>query len=341
MRRQFKCLSFVSFVSLLVYVIHFSKNHNFVSHETRGDQQARFNRFGKERSISAEELRRETEQSCVFPVHSQSLLPCQQNNLRQTRRIIYESLPWLDLERTLNAAVTLSPGGYHQPVGCASPQRLAIIIPYRDREVNLKILLNNLHRVLQKQQAEYAIFVVEQENGTPFNRGMIKNIGYLEAKALCHFDCFTFHDVDLVTESERNTYFCGEKALHHSQKLDFLDYRTWYGNHFGGVVTFNKTYFSTINGYPNLFFMWGGEDDDLIHRLQKKQMPYEHSKYPRYTALTHKKDPHHTRQEMAVYRTSRERFGKDGLNSMERLYRHCSLLLRSAGDERRQSNTAA
>ncbi|XP_046558093.1 beta-1,4-N-acetylgalactosaminyltransferase bre-4-like, partial [Haliotis rubra] len=115
--------------------------------------------------------------------------------------------------------------GYHQPAGCAFPQRLAIIIPYRDREVNLKILLNNLHRVLQKQQAEYAIFVVEQENGTPFNRGMIKNIGYLEAKALCHFDCFTFHDVDLVPESERNTYFCGEKALHHSQKLAFKNYR--------------------------------------------------------------------------------------------------------------------
>ncbi|XP_067681327.1 beta-1,4-N-acetylgalactosaminyltransferase bre-4-like [Haliotis asinina] len=325
MRRQFRWLFAVSFVSLLAYTVYF-QNHNFVSHKTSANKQARFNLSGGESiHVSAKELKRANQPPCIFPVPSQSLLPCQQNTLSQTRRVINESLPWLDLERTLNASTTLAHGGYHRPVGCTSPQRLAIIIPYRDREVNLKILLNNLHRVLQKQQAEYAIFVVEQENGTPFNRGMIKNIGYLEANALCRFDCFTFQDVDLVPESERNTYFCGEKALHHSRRLNFLNYRNWYRGHFGGVVTFNKTYFSTINGYSNLFYMWGGEDDDLLHRLRRKNLPFEHSNYPRYTALMHKNDPHHTKEEMAIYRTRHLRFDTDGLNSVEALYRLISV----------------
>ncbi|XP_046364796.2 beta-1,4-N-acetylgalactosaminyltransferase bre-4-like [Haliotis rufescens] len=273
MHRELVCFLVVevTFVSILVYV--YLTSNQIVNHNTWIHKQGHFNLSVKEENISPNELRRETGRPCVFPERSPSLVPCQQNNLSEKRRILKESLPWLDLETTLNASMTLLPGGYHQPLGCASPQRLAIIIPYRDREVNLKILLNNLHRVLQKQQAEYAIFVVEQENGTPFNRGLIKNIGYVEAKALCHFDCFTFQDVDLVPESERNTYWCGARALHHSQRLDILKYRIFYKNHFGGVITFNETLFSTVNGYSNLYFTWGGEDDDLFHRLLEKKCP--------------------------------------------------------------------
>ncbi|XP_071081131.1 beta-1,4-N-acetylgalactosaminyltransferase bre-4-like [Haliotis cracherodii] len=325
LNRHIVCLLIleVTFASGLLYVCLTS--YPIVNHKIWKHKQALFNLAVKEENVSPKELRRETGQSCVFPVHSPSLVPCQQNNLSEKRRILKKSLPWLELEATLNASKTLLPGGYHQPLGCASPQRLAIIIPYRDREVNLKILLNNLHRVLQKQQAEYAIFVVEQENGTPFNRGLIKNIGYVEAKARCHFDCFTFQDVDLVPESERNTYWCGARALHHSRELDILKYRIFYKYHFGGVITLNETFFSTINGYSNLFFMWGGEDDDLFHRLLKKKLPYEFSRYPRYTAMTHKNDPHHTKEEMAVYGKSHLRYETDGLNSTGRLYRLISV----------------
>ncbi|XP_046558088.1 beta-1,4-N-acetylgalactosaminyltransferase bre-4-like [Haliotis rubra] len=243
----------------------------------------------------------------------------------EKRRILNETLKWLDLEKTLNASTTLVPGGYHRPVGCASAQRLAVIIPYRDREENLKILLNNLHRVLQKQQAEYAIFVVEQESGTPFNRGLIKNIGYLEAQALCHFDCFTFHDVDLVTESERNTYMCGTLAVHHARRLNTWNYRVLYTFLFGGVLTFNETYFSTINGYSNLYFMWGAEDDDLFERMRKKQLRFVASKYPRYTALNHEREPRHPKEKMKIYANSSQRMDTDGLNSMGRLYQVISV----------------
>ena len=35
---------------------------------------------------------------------------------------------------------------------------------------------------------------------------------------------------------------------------------------FGGVSALNKQHFSQVNGYPNKYFGWGGEDDDMASR---------------------------------------------------------------------------
>lgn len=53
-------------------------------------------------------------------------------------------------------------GGVSAPTECKSRQELAIIIPYRNREYHLKLLLKYLHPFLQRQQRFYQIFVVEQ-----------------------------------------------------------------------------------------------------------------------------------------------------------------------------------
>ena len=54
--------------------------------------------------------------------------------------------------------------GSYMPEECTARQRIAIIIPYKGREQQLKVLLNNLHPFLQRQQAHYTIFVVEPVN---------------------------------------------------------------------------------------------------------------------------------------------------------------------------------
>ena len=55
----------------------------------------------------------------------------------------------------------LSAGGRHKPSNCLARHKVAIVIPYRDREVHLKIFLQNIHPFLRSQQLDYAIFVVE------------------------------------------------------------------------------------------------------------------------------------------------------------------------------------
>jgi len=109
---------------------------------------------------------------------------------------------------------SLYPGGHYIPKECQSEQRLAIIICYRNREQHLKMFLDNIHPFLQKQQLDYTIFVVNQNGNDQFNRALLFNVGYLEAMKLYSYDCFIFHDVDLLPEDLRNFYKCGEKPRH-------------------------------------------------------------------------------------------------------------------------------
>ena len=52
-------------------------------------------------------------------------------------------------------------GGRYKPPNCTSRERVAIIIPFRDREEHLKIFLRHMHPFLQRQKLEYGIFVIE------------------------------------------------------------------------------------------------------------------------------------------------------------------------------------
>jgi hypothetical protein len=100
----------------------------------------------------------------------------------------------------------LEAGGHNQPNDCLSRHRVAIIVPYRDRETQLRVFLHNLHAFLQKQQLDYAIFIVEQVSNQTFNRGKLMSVGFTEANKLYNWQCYVFHDVDLLPEDDRNIY---------------------------------------------------------------------------------------------------------------------------------------
>jgi N-terminal region of glycosyl transferase group 7 len=53
-------------------------------------------------------------------------------------------------------------GGHWSPATCRPWQKVAIVIPYRDRYTHLLLLLDRLHSLLQKQMIYYRIFVIEQ-----------------------------------------------------------------------------------------------------------------------------------------------------------------------------------
>lgn len=58
-----------------------------------------------------------------------------------------------------------------------------------------------------------------------FNRAMLMNVGYVEALKERPFDCFIFHDVDLLPENDRNLYTCPEQPRHMSVAVDKFNYR--------------------------------------------------------------------------------------------------------------------
>ncbi|XP_075745833.1 beta-1,4-N-acetylgalactosaminyltransferase bre-4-like isoform X2 [Rhipicephalus microplus] len=114
----------------------------------------------------------------------------------------------------------LMPGGHFRPKECTSRHRVAILIPYRNREDNLKVFIYNIHRVLARQQIDYSVFVIEQGDTKDFNRAKLLNVGFLQSTALYDYRCFVFHDVDLVPVDDRNVYTCPQQPRHMSVWID-------------------------------------------------------------------------------------------------------------------------
>ncbi|KAJ7401022.1 Beta-1,4-galactosyltransferase 5 [Pitangus sulphuratus] len=100
----------------------------------------------------------------------------------------------------------------------------------------------------------------------PFNRAMLFNVGFREAMKDLDWDCLIFHDVDHIPENDRNYYGCGQMPRHFAAKLDKYMYLLPYNEFFGGVSGLTVEQFQKINGFPNAFWGWGGEDDDLWNR---------------------------------------------------------------------------
>ena len=59
--------------------------------------------------------------------------------------------------------------------------KLAIIVPYRDRLVNLELFLRNIHPFLSKQNVHYAVYVIEPMGNLTFNKGISMNVGFVES----------------------------------------------------------------------------------------------------------------------------------------------------------------
>ena len=187
----------------------------------------------------------------------------------------------------------LEPGGRHRPRECLSRNRVAIIVPYRDRERNLRTYLYNIHPILKRQQLDYGVYIVEQIGDEKFNKGMLMNVGFLEALKQYDYQCFIFHDVDLIPEDDRNLYTCPEedRPRHMCVAVEQLMYNHFSEELFGGGTALTTEQFKRINGFSNEFWGWGGEDDDFFNRVISQGYI---SRYPaeiaRYKSLKLKKE---------------------------------------------------
>ncbi|KAI0222737.1 Beta-1,4-N-acetylgalactosaminyltransferase bre-4 [Lamellibrachia satsuma] len=245
------------------------------------------------------------------------LCPCVPNGLVGSITPNTTVLPWSTL--AVNHP-ELSAGGRWKPDGCVARQRVAVVIPFRDRDEHLRILLQNLHPVLQRQQLEYQIFVVEQAFPHIFNKASLMNVGFLAALKLIDFDCIVFHDVDMLPADDRQPYTCFHSPAHMGAFVDKYKYGRKYVPKFGGVTVFTKGDYTRVNGFSNLFYGWGGEDDDMRQRIGAANLTVH--RYPlevsRYRMLHHKKDhsnPNNPFRTVAFsYRPSE--YVQDGVNSI-------------------------
>ncbi len=139
--------------------------------------------------------------------------------------------------------------------------KVAIIIPYRNREKHLEEFTKYF------QNENFDVYVIEQMDNQKFNRGLLLNAGFHIASEKKDYDYYIFHDVDSLPNEDllQSYYYNGSKIIHYASP--YLGYKYTFGDFFGGIVGMTKETFIKINGYPNNFYGWGGEDDSLYNRV--------------------------------------------------------------------------
>jgi hypothetical protein len=210
----------------------------------------------------------------------------------------------------------IKPGGHWKPKHCRSKRKVAIIIPYRDRYSHLMRLLNFLFPILRAQLLDFRFIVTEQYGTDLFNKGRIMNAAFRLAEKL-QVDCVIFHDVDMFPQDDRTPYDCPEQPRHIGAFVSNLGYALWYQELVGGVLALTMDDYRSINGYSNLYWAWGGEDDDMGKRLLSQNYTIErpNKDFARFSMLKHGK-----RKRTApklIYKnleTAGKRWETDGLN---------------------------
>jgi hypothetical protein len=183
-----------------------------------------------------------------------------------------------------------------KPIKELTSHTLSIIVPFRDQP-SLKSLkgqdrmehkrlftehMNTFIPKLKLQAKEkynidlsiYILFAEQTHDGHKFNRGALLNSGYLLEKETNNPDTVIFHDVDLLPNDDMIDNYVrplekGKKARHLVH--DWGRYGESKYSYFGGVTLFNSEFFYKINGFPNYFEGWGGEDDALRNRIVKHE----------------------------------------------------------------------
>jgi len=225
-----------------------------------------------------------------------------------------------DVDDLLRRSPYMRGRGSWTPHHCAPLHRVAIIIPYRDRVEHLTTLLYTLHPLLQRQLLEYRVYVVEQWGNDTFNKGVLMNAGVREALRDSDFQCFVFHDVDMIPEDDRNLYSCPHSPRHMSVAVDKFNYTLPYALLVGGVFSIKLEHYLGVNGYSNLYWGWGGEDDDMAYRIRYRK--YDIIRPPealaRYSMIKHDHRPESPNAiRSALLRMAKKRSSRDGLNTVK------------------------
>ncbi|XP_059847280.1 beta-1,4-galactosyltransferase 2-like [Hypanus sabinus] len=205
-------------------------------------------------------------------------------------RIVFDEEQTLEEIAKLNTYVAF--GGRYKPTNCTPLQRIAIIIPFRNRDHHLRHWLYYLLPILRRQQGDFGIYIIEQAGDGTFNRAKLLNVGFAEALKENEYDCFIFSDVDIIPENDKNLYRCSANPRHLACAMDKFNYRLPYTGYFGGIVAFTKEQYLKINGFSNNYWGWGTEDDDTYMRVKLNGMTVDRpdSNIARTKMIRHERD---------------------------------------------------
>ena len=134
------------------------------------------------------------------------------------------------------------------------------IIPYRDRIEHKTFFVNYMTTFVLKNSKNYEIFFAEQQSGREFNRGGMKNIGFLACKEKYPNNykniTFIFNDIDVVPYTEN--------IFDYETKIGEIKHFYGFEYTLGGSFAIKGGDFERINGFPNIWSY--GMEDNMIYK---------------------------------------------------------------------------
>jgi len=133
-------------------------------------------------------------------------------------------------------------------------------------EVNLSIQQSH-------QSIQYEVYFVHQCDNRQFNRGAMKNIGFLAMKNKYpdHYKemTFVFHDIDTVPF---------HRLFHYPTNPGIVKHFYGFETALGGIVSIRGADFEALNGFPN-YWGWGLEDACLQNRCLQRGLQIDRSQF--------------------------------------------------------------
>ena len=140
------------------------------------------------------------------------------------------------------------------------PKRI-FIVPYRNRTQH-KFFFSKYMSFILEDKNDYEIYFSHQCDARTFNRGAIKNIGFIAAKNKYpqHYKdiTFIFNDVDTIPFYKIFDYETTHGTVKHYYGFKYA---------LGGIVVMKGGDFEKTNGFPG-FWGWGMEDNVLQKRCE-------------------------------------------------------------------------
>lgn len=328
LRKLFSSLAIFAFISVACFIVAllYSEDYTsflFVRQYSKGNGNNTLSRVTEELvQENAEASTTSKAQTQVPPIKSIVLWPCPDTppNLVGALHVEFESQRTLDWVKT-EVGGPLKEGGRYKPPDCIATQKVAIIIAFRNRYEHLKHWLYYLHPILIRQQLDYTVYIINQDGEGIFNRAKLMNAGYVEALKEYDYDCFVFSDIDLVPMDDRNLYRCFDNPRHLAVAMDKFNFHLPYNGYFGGVSSLSKDQFLKINGFPNTYWGWGGEDDDIFRRVSYRGMSISRPNAitGKYRMIKHKRDLHNEPNPKNPGKLSHtlQTMKTDGINSLK------------------------
>jgi len=144
------------------------------------------------------------------------------------------------------------------------PKRI-FIVPYRNR-IQHKFFFSKYMSFLLEDNKDYEIYFSHQCDARTFNRGAVRNIGFLAMKEKYpeHYKdiTFIFNDIDTIPFYKIFDYQTRRGVVKHYYGFKYA---------LGGIVVMKGADFEKINGYP-CYWGWGMEDNTLQKRCERHDL---------------------------------------------------------------------